>query len=54
VNVVAHDAQPIELKSILILRFLDSVNQHLAALDAGEAEFSIIAASRDVIGISWL
>ncbi len=53
-NVVAHNAQPIDLKSILILCFLDSVKQHLAALDAGKAKFSIIAASRDVIGISGL
>jgi hypothetical protein len=49
---IAHDAQGIELKSILVLRFLDGIEQHLAALDAGKAEFSIIAASSDVVGIS--
>jgi hypothetical protein len=53
-DVVAHDAESIELKPILVLCFLHGIKKYLSALQAGETKLPIIAASSDVVAISRL
>ena len=57
-DVIAHEAERIKLKSIFVLSFFDSVEKHLSTLYARETKLAIIAAGSDVIAktrlmISW-
>ena len=53
-NVIAHNAQSIEFETEFVESFLESVQQHLAALMAGKAEFAIVAAGSNVIAVPGL
>jgi hypothetical protein len=53
-NVIAHNAQGIELELKLFQSFLERVEKHLSAFPASLTKLAVIAASRDVVAVSGL
>ncbi len=53
-NVIAHDAQSMELEFKLLQSFLERIEKHLSAFPASQAKLAVIAASRDVVAVSGL
>ena len=51
-DVIAHDAQGIELKAIFLLAFMDGIEKDFAALTSRKAELSIVAADGDVVAVA--
>ncbi len=53
-NVIAHDAQGIELKAVLMLCLFDGIKEHFPTFQACQAKFPIIATGGDVVAVVGL
>jgi len=53
-DMVAHDAESIELETIFGLTLANRIKQNFAALQPGEPKFAIVAADGDVVTTSNL
>jgi hypothetical protein len=52
VDVVAHNAESIELEIELLKSLFEGIEQDLTAFEAGQSKFAVIAPNGDVVGVT--
>jgi hypothetical protein len=52
VDVVAHDAEGIELETELFNSLLEGIEQNLTAFETSQTKFAVIASDGDVVGVT--
>jgi hypothetical protein len=51
VDVVAHDAEGIELETELLKSLFEGIEQNLTAFETSQTKFAVIASDGDVVGV---